>query len=132
MADPANLTTLGDYYKYYKDKDTASSKFTDTDTIVLETNSAEKKTVAYYPNLAGYYVYCKSSQNSLSSDGPSTDNKCPEPNCKAAAIYSAETGAEFRLAVSANCDPKDGNYIQSIDAGTKKYKLYLAKNQSFY
>ena len=61
MADPANLTALDDYYKYYK-KD--GKKFTNEDTIVLETNSAEKKTVAYYPNLAGYYVYCEKKDES--------------------------------------------------------------------
>jgi hypothetical protein len=90
------------------------------------------KTVAYYPNLTGYYVYCTSSKNQLSTKDLSTDKKCQEPTCAVTKVYSANSGNEFRLVTSANCDPKDSNYIQSIDASTKKYKLHLAKNQSFY
>ena len=91
------------------------------------------KTVAYYPNLTGYYVYCKEKTSQPSTDDePSNDKKYQEPICASTGVYSANNGKEFRLVTSANCDPKDSNYIQSIDASTTKYKLHLAKNQSFY
>ena len=66
MADPANLTTKADYHNYYKNKNTTDGKFTENDdsSIILETDSKNMKTVAYYPNLAGYYVYCEKKDES--------------------------------------------------------------------